>query len=147
LLHQSVVQIFFLGPCSQTNSFLISSVYNETWVLLFCSSNGTPHTSLLIMKGHFRSKSWINTAPVPTVLSVDIPTHMEPVFSREQRKFCVQRTVMQSFTKIHSFPTIAFFSHWNLCYLCGLEYDVLVIFHAAVLDLRFLSVLCRGLAR
>jgi hypothetical protein len=36
------------------------------------SSNGTAHTSLLIVKGYVRSVSQINAAPVPIVLSIDI---------------------------------------------------------------------------
>jgi hypothetical protein len=39
-----------------------------------CSSNGTTHNNLLILKGHFKSLSRINTAPVPIGLNIDVHT-------------------------------------------------------------------------
>jgi hypothetical protein len=38
------------------------------------------HTNLMIVKKYFKSLSQINTAPIPTVLSIYIPTKMEPSF-------------------------------------------------------------------
>jgi hypothetical protein len=58
---------------------LISSVLKKYGSCYLCSSNGTPHTNHLIVKGHLTSLSWINTAPVPIVLNIDIPNQMEPV--------------------------------------------------------------------
>jgi hypothetical protein len=46
-----------------------------------------PHVNLLIMKGHFKSLSQINIVPVPIVLSIDIPTNMEPSFVSENMSF------------------------------------------------------------
>jgi hypothetical protein len=69
---------------------------------------GTPHTNLLIMKGHFKSLPRINTAPVPIVLSIDIPTQTEQSFISEKCKFWVKNTVMyclqKPLTKMRFFP-------------------------------------------
>jgi hypothetical protein len=46
------------------------------------------------MKGHFKSLSQINTAPVPTVLSTDIPTQMESTFINEKCMFWIKNTIM-----------------------------------------------------
>jgi hypothetical protein len=43
------------------------------------------HTNLLIVKGHFKLLLRINTAPIPIVLSTDIPTQMEPSFISEKQ--------------------------------------------------------------
>jgi hypothetical protein len=58
------------------------------------SSNASPHTNLLIMNGHFKSLSQFNAAPVPAVLSTDIPTQMEPSFVSEKAKFSNKNTIM-----------------------------------------------------
>jgi hypothetical protein len=42
------------------------------------------HNNLLIVKGHFKRLPRINTAPVPTVLSIDMPTQMESSFISEK---------------------------------------------------------------
>jgi hypothetical protein len=72
------------------------------------------------VKGHFKRLLRINTAPVPIVLSIDIPTQMEPSFINEKCKFWVKEAVMyclqKPVTKIHSSPVIAFFNYFNLCY-------------------------------
>jgi hypothetical protein len=39
------------------------------------------------MKGHFKSLSQINPAPVPVVLSTDKPTQVEPSFMSENVSF------------------------------------------------------------
>jgi hypothetical protein len=85
-----------------------------------CSSNGTPHTNLLIVKGLFKSLSCINTAPVPTVLRIDVPTLMEPIFIGEisvlDQKHCYMRPAKTS----HKNALVtAFFSYLKLCYLYG----------------------------
>jgi hypothetical protein len=58
-----------------------------------------PHISLLILKGYFKSLSEINTAPVPIVLSIDIPTEMEPSFLRKICKFWFKNTIMYCLQK------------------------------------------------
>jgi hypothetical protein len=84
------------------------------------SSNGTPHTNLLIVKGHFKLLPRINTAPIPIVLSIDIRTQTKPSFISEECKFWVKNTVMyclqKPLTKMRSSPVIAFVSNLNLCY-------------------------------
>jgi hypothetical protein len=52
----------------------INSLFKEYRPCYSCSSNGTQHTNLLILKGYFKSLSQINTVPIPVVLSTDIPT-------------------------------------------------------------------------
>jgi hypothetical protein len=42
------------------------------------------------MKGHFKYLLGINTAPIPTVLSIDIPTQLEPSFISEKCKFWIE---------------------------------------------------------
>jgi hypothetical protein len=53
-----------------------------------------PHISLLILKGYFKSLSEIYTAPVPIVLSIDIPTEMESSFLRKICKFWFKNSIM-----------------------------------------------------
>jgi hypothetical protein len=53
-----------------------------------------PLASLLIAKGHFKSMSGTNTAPVPIVLSIDITSQMEPSFISEKYNFWVENTAM-----------------------------------------------------
>jgi hypothetical protein len=60
--------------------------------------NGTPHTNLLIVKENFISQGWINNAPVPTILSADTPTQMEPNFISENCMFWVKETAMPTKT-------------------------------------------------
>jgi hypothetical protein len=57
------------------------------------------HTNLLIMKGHFKRLPRINTTPIPIVLSIDLPTQMEPSFISEKCKFWVKNTVMYCLQK------------------------------------------------
>jgi hypothetical protein len=67
----------------------MSSICSETLVLKkygsynSCSSKGTPHTNLQVMKGHLKMR--LNTAAIPIVLST--PTHMEPSFISESVSF------------------------------------------------------------
>jgi hypothetical protein len=51
------------------------------------------------MKGHFKRLPRINTAPIPIVLSTDIPTQMERSFISEKCKFLVKNTIMYLPTK------------------------------------------------
>lgn len=44
--------------------------FKKIWINYSCSNNTTSHTNL-------PSFSHINTAPIPTVLSTDLPTHMQ----------------------------------------------------------------------
>jgi hypothetical protein len=85
-----------------------------------CSSNGTPHTNLLIMKGHFKNLYWINTAQTPIVLSTDIPTQVKPRFISKKSKCWVQTNIMfclqKPATKMCSSFRITFFNYVNLCY-------------------------------
>jgi hypothetical protein len=57
------------------------------------------HTNLLIVKGRFKRLSRINNAPIPIVLSTDIPTQMGPRFISEKCKFWVKNTVMYCLQK------------------------------------------------
>jgi hypothetical protein len=52
------------------------------------------HTPVLILMGHFKSLSQINTSPVPIVLSIDTPTQMELSFISEKCKFWVENIIM-----------------------------------------------------
>jgi hypothetical protein len=52
---------------------LNSSVLKKYGSYYLCSSNGTLHTNLLIMKRHFKGLSQINTAPVHIVLALIYP--------------------------------------------------------------------------
>jgi hypothetical protein len=49
-------------------------------------------TCRLILNGYFKSLSYINTALVPFILSIDIPTHMEPRFISKNCRFWVKET-------------------------------------------------------
>jgi hypothetical protein len=82
------------------------------------SWNGTPHTNLLIMKGHLKSLSWTNTTLVPILLSMYTPTQMEPRFNKSTfwvkniTIYCLQKPA----TKMHSSLIIILFNYLNLCY-------------------------------
>jgi hypothetical protein len=52
------------------------------------------YSTLLNVKGHFKSLSQTNTASVSIVLSIDIPTQMEPSFISEKCKFWAKNNVM-----------------------------------------------------
>jgi hypothetical protein len=59
-------------------------------ILVLNSSNGRSHTYLLIVKGHFKSLSRINTVPIPILLSTDIFTHYQTekkIFISETSEF------------------------------------------------------------
>jgi hypothetical protein len=85
-----------------------------------CSSNGTHHANLLIVKGHFKSLSRINTSPVPTVLSINTPSQLEPSVISEKCKFCAKGTVMycpqkkKSYKNAFSFVMV-FSNYLGLC--------------------------------
>jgi hypothetical protein len=52
------------------------------------------HTNLLTVAEYFKSSSQINTAPVPTVLSTDIPITIQPSFIGKKYEFWVKQTVV-----------------------------------------------------
>lgn len=43
------------------------------------------YTNLLILKGYFRSLSWTNTAPIPILQSLNVPTQIKSSFSNKQK--------------------------------------------------------------
>jgi hypothetical protein len=57
--------------------FLLISVSIKYGPYYSCSSNGTPHANLLIVKGHVKSLSRIKVAPIPDALNTDIPTQKQ----------------------------------------------------------------------
>jgi hypothetical protein len=66
-------------------------------------------------EGALQTSSSINTAPVPIVLSIDIPTQMEPSFISKKCQFWVKNTVMYCLQK-NSYKN-AFFSRNRLLQL------------------------------
>jgi hypothetical protein len=52
------------------------------------------HFNLLIVKEYFKSLSQINTAQIPIVLSIYIPTKMEPSFIGKKYEFWVKYTIV-----------------------------------------------------
>jgi hypothetical protein len=71
------------------------------------------HTNLLIKKRHFRSLFQIKSATIPTVLSTDTPTQIEPSFKSEKHKSWVNNTVMYCLQK----PVTKIPSHSHLLHL------------------------------
>jgi hypothetical protein len=57
-------------------------------------ANGTPHTSLLIVKEYFNSWYLVNTASVPVVLSIYIPSQIEPSFFSKRCRCWFKSTVI-----------------------------------------------------
>jgi hypothetical protein len=94
-----------------------------------CSGNGMSYTNPLIMKGHFKSLSQINTAPVLIVLSIDTPLHMEPSFVSGKCKFWSKNTIMyclqKSVTKLLSSLVITYFICLNLCCFTWPQHSIL----------------------
>jgi hypothetical protein len=76
------------------------------------------HSSLLIVKGHVKSLSEINTDLVPIVMSFGVHAQMEPSFVIKKCKFWVKETVVHSLqnpvTKMFYSHIIRFFSCLNL---------------------------------
>jgi hypothetical protein len=63
--------------------------------LLLVQHNDTPLINPLILKGHLKSLSQINTAQVLRIdLNADTPTQVKPSFTSEKCKFWVKNTVM-----------------------------------------------------
>jgi hypothetical protein len=115
ITHVLSFSVMFLEKCWRM-SLTYSSVkkYGSCYS---CSSCGTPHTNLLIMKEYFKILFRINTAPTPIVLNTAISTQMKPNLISKKCKFWVKCTVMYCLqrlvTKTHSLA-ITFFSYLNL---------------------------------
>jgi hypothetical protein len=70
---------------------IVFKIYQSHYL---CSGNGTPHTNLLIVEGHFKNLSLINTLPIPITSSNDIPTQTEPSFISAKCLFWIKNVVM-----------------------------------------------------
>jgi hypothetical protein len=78
------------GPEKVNDTDVKKKCMQEQWIevsLHSCSRNGTPHTSLLIVKFPIKSLSWIITAPLLTVLSSGTLTQIEPSFIMKNISF------------------------------------------------------------
>jgi hypothetical protein len=49
---------------------------------------------------HLKSLSWINSVPVPIIVSIDLPTQMEPSFISKECKFWVKNSIMYCLQKL-----------------------------------------------
>jgi hypothetical protein len=101
----------------------INSLLKKYGSYYSCSSGGTSHTNLLIVKGYLKTLPWINSAPLPADLSTDITTQVEPRFISIKYKFWIKNTstyqLQKPVTKMRSPLEITFFSYLTCLILYG----------------------------
>jgi hypothetical protein len=125
------------GPKNVTDTPLwINNVLKKIWVLLLIWQQWHITHQSYDRERALQILSWINIVPVPTVLSTDIPTQMEPSFISD-KSFGWRRP--SSIACKSSYKDALFFSHKHLHHLLAL-----VLFYMAadvMLLVTFYSIL------